>query len=57
MSEAEKILEQEILGHLKAVQDSSVRCLKADDMTAYKVLAAEEARLMDALRAIWSQRD
>lgn len=49
-------LEVEILTQLKAVEDSCIRALDADDMTAYKVLSAEEARLMNALRAVWSTR-
>ena len=49
-------IERDLLRQLRENQDAAIRALRADDMVALKVLARDEARLMDALRAIWAQR-
>lgn len=40
---------------LKENQDAAIRALEANDRVAYRALAEQEARLMDVLRAVWSE--
>lgn len=41
---------------LRENQDSAISALQRGDMAAYRALSAEEARIVDDLRAIWKAR-
>jgi hypothetical protein len=48
--------EEEIIAALGENLDSATAALLRHDEAALRALAEQEARLMDSLRALWSQR-
>lgn len=48
--------EEEVHAELEANLLAASHALGRDDWTALRALAEQETRLMDSLRAIWSQR-
>ena len=49
-------MEAETLDALQANLEAASEALERGDMVALRALAEQEARYMDALRAMWSQR-
>lgn len=49
-------IEAELIDALSANLEAAERACAARDMVALAALAEQEARYMDALRALWSQR-